>query len=74
LFSRLFEEITLDSPFLSALICFGPFFVILLISALLNRRQELKKVPPIQIAVALIVSLGIGLAGTAISSFLGNVP
>jgi len=70
LFFRLFEEITLDSPFLPALICFGPFFVILLFYALVSRRQELKKVPPIQIAAAFVVSLGIGLAGTAISVFL----
>ncbi len=60
----------MDNPFLPALICFGPFFAILLFHVLTRRRQEPKSVPPSQIAVFIIIALGIGIAGTAASYLL----
>lgn len=53
----------MDSPFFPALICFGPFFLILFVSLLTGRGQERPQVPRSYIAAALIFSLGIGVAG-----------
>jgi hypothetical protein len=55
----------MDSPFFPALVCFGPFFLILFVSALTSRGQERQKVPRIYIYAAFIISLGIGIAGAA---------
>ena len=55
----------MDSPFFPALVCFGPFFAMLLFLALNRRAQERKRVPPAQVATAVVISLGIGIAGVA---------
>ena len=55
----------MDNPFLPALVCFGPFFAILLFLALDRRAQERKRVPPARVAAAFVISLGIGIAGAA---------
>ena len=57
----------MDSPFFPAIVCFGPFFVILLSSAVVRHREQRVRVRPVQVATALLVSLGIGLGGVVAS-------
>ena len=60
----------MDDPFLPALIAFSPLFAVLMYQGLIRRGQERKKVPRVQIAIAISISLVIGVAGVAVSYFL----
>lgn len=63
----------MDSPFFPALVCFGPFFVMLLFFGLVSRGRKREPVPRhhvgIAFAIALAVALAVGIAG-ALASYL----
>lgn len=60
----------MDSPFLPALVCFGPLFLMLLVFALFRRGRERNRVPPMQMVVAFMLSLGVGAVGAVASLLL----
>jgi hypothetical protein len=60
----------MDSPFYPALISFGPFFLLLLLFALTSPRREHQRISGVHFAVAFAASLGVGVAGAAVSYFL----
>jgi uncharacterized membrane protein len=59
----------MDNPFVPAMVAFGPFFLTLLYFAAMQRGQRAEKVPTSQVAIAMVASLGIGVAG-AVASYL----